>query len=113
MANSDPLLLKFFLKILVNIYKIDIKKIRFDLHLRGDQNPELMKKYWANELGAPINRFVYVSVDKRTLGRPTYPHYKGVCIINCGNVAIQRKLIYIGRKFCENVINKWAVSSAG
>ena len=103
-GNSDPLLLKFFLKIMLKIYKIDIKKIRFELHIRADQNPELIKKYWAKELNAPLNRFKYVSIDKRTLGKYTYPDYKGVCVIDCGNIAIQRKLVYIGRKFCEKVI---------
>jgi len=103
MGNSDPAILKFFLKILVDIYKINIDKTRFDLHLRADQNPNLIKKFWSEELNVPIERFKYVAVDKRTIGRPTYPDYKGVCLINCGNVAIQRKLVYIGRKFCDNV----------
>ncbi len=103
MGNSDPLILKFFLKAIVNVYKIDIEKIRFDLHIRADQNPELLKKYWAKELQAPIHRFLTVSVDKRTVGKFTYPDYKGVCVITCGNIAVQRKLVYIGRKFCEKV----------
>jgi hypothetical protein len=105
-GNSDPLLLKFFLKIILNLYKIDIEKIRFELHIRADQNPELIKKYWAKELNAPLCRFKSVSIDKRTKGRITYPDYKGVCVIDCSNIAIQRKLVYIGRKFCEKVIKK-------
>jgi len=104
MGNSDPLLLKFFLKILINIYKINIEKIRFDLHIRADQNPESIKKYWSKELEVPLNRFKSVSIDKRTLGKTTYPDYKGVCVIDCGNIAVQRKLVYIGRKFCEKTL---------
>src|SRR3989344_1443279 len=99
MGNSDPLILKFFLKVMTDVYKIDIEKIRFDLHIRADQNPELVKKYWAKELKAPIHRFKLVSIEKRTAGKITYPHYKGVCVITCGNVAIQRKLVYISKKF--------------
>ena len=106
MGNSDPLILKFFLTIMRNIYRVDIEKIRFELHLRADQNPEDMIKYWSKELNAPLNRFKNVSIDKRTAGSPTYPYYKGVCIVDCGTVAIQRKLIYIGRKFCEKVIKE-------
>lgn len=103
-GNSDPLILKFFLKILTNIYEIKINKIAFYLHLRSDQNPRYMKKYWSGELNVPIERFGKVSIDKRTLKTKTYSHYKGVCVINCGNVAIQRKLVYIGRKFCKKTI---------
>lgn len=104
MGNSDPLILKFFLKIMLSIYKIKIEKIRFELHIRADQDPELIKKYWAKELNAPLNRFKSVSIDNRTIGKPTYPDYKGVCAIDCSNIAIQRKLVYIGRKFCKKVI---------
>jgi len=104
MGNSDPLLLKFFLIILLNIYKVDIEKIRFELHIRADQNPELIKKYWAKKLEAPLHRFKSISIDKRTIGKNTYENYKGVCVIDCGNVAIQRKLVYIGKKFCERTI---------
>ncbi len=106
MGNSDPLILKFFLRIITEIYKVDINKIRFDLHIRADQNPENIKKYWAEELEAPLDRFKNVFVDKRTMGKPTYPDYKGVCVIDCGNIAIQRKLVYIGRKFCEKILEK-------
>ncbi|MEK7113785.1 MAG: hypothetical protein AAB873_03090 [Patescibacteria group bacterium] len=104
MGNSDPLLLRFFLKILINVYKVKKEKIRFELHIRADQNPVTIKKYWAKELKISINDFRSVSVDKRTIGKPTYKDYNGVCVIDCGNIAIQRKLIYIGRKFCERSI---------
>lgn len=105
MGNSDPLILKFFLKVLLDVYKIDIKKIGFYLHLRADQDPSKMKKYWAKELGAPIDRFKKISRDWRTVGKKTYKNYKGVCVIDCGNIAVQRKLVYISRKFCEKIIN--------
>ncbi len=104
MGNSDPLILKFFLKILLTIYNIKIEKISFYLHLRSDQNPEKLKRFWAKELGVPLIRFGKVSIDKRTIKNATYSHYKGVCVVHCGNVAIQRKLGYIGRKFCEKVV---------
>ena len=104
MGNSDPLILKFFLGVLLNIYHLDINKIGFYLHLRYDQDPKKMKKYWSRELNVPIGRFKKVSIDKRTINKKTYPDYKGVCIINCAHVAIQRKLVYIGRKFCQKVI---------
>ncbi len=104
MGNSDPLILKFFLKILLDTYKINIDNIRFELHIRNDQNPEIIKKYWSQELKVPLNKFKSVSVDKRTMGKSTYESYKGVCVIDCGNIAIQRKLVYIGRKFCEKIL---------
>jgi len=108
MGNSDPLILKFFIKTLQSVYNLKLENIGIYLHLRADQNIKSMKKYWSKELDIPLDRFRKVSVDKRTVKTKTYSHYKGVCLINCGNVAIQRKLVYIARKFCERVINTHA-----
>jgi len=106
MGNSDPLILKFFITVLSRIYNLDKKKFRYELHLRADQNPVALKRYWSKQLGIPVSHFKYASIDKRTKGTRTYPEYKGVCLIRCSNVAIQRKSVYLSRKFCEKVINE-------
>ena len=103
-GNSDPLVLKFFIRALEINYSFDRLKIKCELHLRADQNINLIRKYWSKELGIPIRNFTSVSVDKRTLGRKTYSHYKGVCVLRCGTVAISRKLVYLSRRFCERII---------
>lgn len=105
-GSSNPLILKLFLAILINTYNIDIKKIRCELGLRADQDPEKMKRFWARILKLPLSNFKQVNIDKRTVGSKTYPHYKGVCQIRYGNVAIQRKLIYLSNLFCQKVIGK-------
>lgn len=110
---SDPLVLKFFLAVLVKKYNIDPSKIHFDLHTRVDQDPNEIRKYWAKELNVSINYFKYVVADKRTEGKASYSHYKGVCVINCGTIAIQRKLISLYNQFCQRVLDEWAVSSTG
>jgi hypothetical protein len=103
-GNSDPLILKFFLAAVAKIYGLNTESMRFDLHLRADQKPEDMKAFWSKELGVPLDRFKGIFVDKRTIGRETYPTYKGVCLITCGNVAIQRKLVYLSRAFCNKIL---------
>ncbi len=110
-GNSDPLILKFFVTVLLKIYGVDKNKITCYLHLRADQDPVKMKKYWAQKLSLPLSAFKKASLDQRTKGIPTYPYYKGVCIVRCGHVAVQRKLVYLSRKYCEKVIQNWAVSS--
>jgi len=103
-GNSDPLILKFFLTLLKNLYKIEPEKIKCQLSLRADQNPEKIKKFWAKELDIPEVNFNHINFDKRTIGSKTYSDYKGVCYLRCGNIAIQRKLIYLSNIFCEKVI---------
>lgn len=112
-GNSNPMILKFFITVLRSKYGLSLEQIRCELHLRADQNPDNIKKYWSQELELPISNFRTVVFDQRTAGRPTYPEYKGVCIVNCGNIAIQRKLIYLYNQFCRKVIDEWAASSTG
>lgn len=106
-GSSDPLILKFFLAILKNIYNLDLKKIRCELSLRADQDPEKMKSFWAKELKLPLELFKQAKRDKRTIGSKTYPYYKGVCNIRCGTIAIKRKLLYLSDLFCKQVIENY------
>ncbi len=105
LGSSDPIILQFFLAALKNIYGIDLNNIKCELGLRADQDPEEMKHYWSETLGLPINNFKQINIDKRTAGSATYPHYKGVCHLRCGNVAIQRKLMILANSFCEKIIS--------
>ncbi len=105
-GNSDPLVLRFFLAVLKRNYNFDLTTIRCELHLRADQDSESIKQYWSMSLGLPLSSFKYVVKDKRTEGSATYSHYKGVCLLRCANVAIQRKLVYLSQKFCEKVIKE-------
>lgn len=103
-GNSNPLILKFFLSIMQKMYGLEINNMRFDLHLRYDQDPLKMKKYWANQLKIPIKRIKGIAIDRRTKGKKTYDNYKGVCVVDCASVAIQRKLVYLSNKFCNKII---------
>ena len=104
MGNSDPLILCLFIEVLKSTYGVSVEDIKCALHLRADQSPERMKKFWSQALGIPEKNFTKASIDARTQGSPTYSHYKGVCVVGCGHVAIQRKLTYLATLFCENTI---------
>ncbi len=101
LGSADPRIAKFFVRCLQKIYGVPAGNIRCYLHLRADQNPDAMKHYWSDKLKLPIANFRKPSFDKRTVGKPTFPHYKGVCLIECGKVEIQRRLMYIANGFCE------------
>jgi len=105
-GNSDPLILKFFITALQKNYQFDKFQIKCELHLRVDQNPERIKRFWARKLELPLKNFTYITVDKRTNGSKTYPSYKGVCVLRCGNVDIQRRLMLLSQKYFEKVIGE-------
>jgi len=107
LGSSDPLLLKFFVVALKKMYNVNVKKIRCDLYLRADQNPDAIKRFWAKELKLPLSNFKGINIDKRTINSPTYPTYKGVCNVTGGSVAIQRKLVYLSNIFCNKIIKQY------
>lgn len=106
MGSSDPLILKFFVNSLRTIYKVPENKIKCSLHLRADQNPNEMMGFWSKQLNISEENFTKPYKDNRTKGTMTYDSYKGVCIVRCGTVAIQRKLVYIAKHFCTEVLAK-------
>lgn len=103
MGNSDPLIMRFFVRVLQDVYEVPLSAMKCELHIRADQNAIKLMRYWSVTLGIPVQQFNKTSVDKRTAGRPTYSEYKGVCVVRCSRVAIQRKLVYIARTFCEKI----------
>ena len=103
MGNTNPGILRFFIKVLRRNYGLKISDIKADLHIRADQNPEEVKNFWIKELGLPKENFMSVSVDYRTKGSKTYPSYHGVCVIRCQRYAIQRKLMFLSKLVCEQV----------
>lgn len=106
LGSSDPRILKFFLRIISNVYSVNLKEVYCSLNLRFDQNKERVIKYWSKSLGLPISCFKTVSFDKRTKGITTYSSYNGVCQIRFGDVSLQRRLIFLAHQYCDSVIDK-------
>lgn len=101
LGNSDPLILNFFICAIRKVYGLPTKSFRCELHLRADQDPVTLRAYWSGALGLPTENFRTISIDARTEGKPTFDRYKGVCVVRCGKVEIQRRLMYIANGFCE------------
>lgn len=105
-ASSDPRILQFYIATLGLNYDITPDKMRCELHLRVDQKPEEIKKYWSEILGISLCKFGYVAQDIRSKGKKTYEHYKGVCVVYGGSIAIRRKIMYLYTEFCEQIITQ-------
>jgi hypothetical protein len=104
-SSSNPRILKLYLSVLRNNYNISSSELSCGLYLRSDQSPEEIIKYWSEVLDIPRQQFKQISIDKRNSDKPTNNLYKGVCMVRCGNIAIQRKMIYLYNLFCEKVEN--------
>lgn len=57
LGNTDPALIKYFIKFLTEIYNIDIQKLRFGLQIFTDTSPESAKAFWCKELDILPSQF--------------------------------------------------------
>ncbi len=103
LGNTNPLIVKFFIKSVGVLFGIDRSQIRSEIHLRNDQDGNEMICYWSSQLDIPKNKFTAIK-DKRPVKSKTYSNYKGVCVVRCGKIAIQRRITYLGEEFCRKII---------
>ena len=96
-GNSDPRIIKSFLKLLGTCYPLDESKFRCTVQCRADQNPRKLVRYWSKLTGIPLGLFYKTQIDPRSVGKPTRKKdYKGVCRINYFSAQIFHELRVIG-----------------
>jgi len=101
-ANSNPQILKSIINLYRNLYELDESKFSCVLHLRKDQNENELKLFWSTLLKIPKHKFTKTQFDKRTI-KKTYDHYKGVCVVNYFDMAIQRRILFIGDRLLKTI----------
>jgi len=63
-SNSNPRMIKLFLKFLRQICGVDEKRLRVLLYCYADQDVEALKKYWYKETNIPLTQFTKPYVRK-------------------------------------------------
>ncbi|HSX42048.1 MAG TPA: hypothetical protein VLE93_01725 [Candidatus Saccharimonadales bacterium] len=97
-GNSDPKIIKLFLKLLRKCYPIDETKFRCTLQCRADQNIKELEKFWSEITGIPLEKFYDAQIDARSHGRVTLKlTYKGVCRIDYFSANIYNELQIISQ----------------
>lgn len=82
-GNSNPTVIKLFLKLLRYCYKIDENKFRCTVQCRADQNTKALEIFWSKITKISPAKFYKTQIDYRTVGKPSKKvEYKGVCRIN-------------------------------
>ena len=103
-GNSDPEIIKLFLKMFRQCYPIDENKFRCTVQCRADQNTDLLEKFWSLVTGISRDLFYKSRIDPRTLNRPTRKQdYKGVCRINYFSAEIDLELKFIVKSLCKGL----------
>lgn len=104
LGAADTSILQFFLAVLKRNYGVKTDEITCELHLRRDHIEQDEITYWAHSLGVSPTQFRRVYFDRKAHS-VAQDRYHGVCLIHCSNVAIQHKLVYLYKSFCEKVID--------
>lgn len=82
LGNSDPGVIRLFLRLLKKCYGVDNKRIKCRISYRADQNIKKLTQFWSKNIGIPVVNFYKTVPDIRTIGRATKKkNYMGVCVI--------------------------------
>lgn len=93
LGSSDPRIIKFFIALLKNCYKISGDKFRARVQCRFDQDIADLEKFWYRVTEIKQKQFYPTYVDKRTKGKKTIKRdYKGVCMVIYFDTEIQLEL---------------------
>lgn len=82
-GNSDPEVVKLFLKLFRQCYVVDESKFRCTLQCRADQDTGQLQRFWYTVTDIPLEQFYKPRIDPRSVGQVTSKlEYKGVCRID-------------------------------
>lgn len=89
-TNSDPGLIRIFLKFMKEIFSLDDKRFSFSIVSFNDIKPEVARSYWSKELGISPERFGKITVVP-SQGRGTYKKKSkfGICTAQGNNTKLR------------------------
>ncbi len=93
-TNSDPELIKLFLKNFRNGFEINEQKFRVCVHLHSYHKKDTVLKYWSNVTGIPLGQFIK-PYQKTTTDAYKKDGYQGCIRVTYNVVSLFRELLAI------------------
>lgn len=97
-ANSDPVLVQFFLTVFRQGFNPKIEKFKAILHLHEYHNEPDQIKFWSKITGIPSNQF-YRSYHKPHTGKRIKPDYPGCITVNYYDKIVAREVFGLIKAF--------------
>jgi len=98
LGNSDPGVIRLFLKLMRTCYNVDESKFRCTILCRADQDIKKLENFWLLTTGINRKQFYKTRIDARTIGKPSRKlDYKGVCVINYFSASVYYDLLTLGK----------------
>lgn len=94
LGNSDPGIIKAFIKFLDKLYSVDLARIKIGLQIFSDTNPEIALAYWIKALDLPGTQFYKPLVTRSgSIGTYRAKNKYGVATIYFGNTKLRDILV--------------------
>lgn len=105
-SNTNPSVIKFFIKWLIEVVNAPKEKIKIRLHIYKDMSVKKEINFWIRELSIPKNQFRKSYIKKSNRASITYKtrFHHGTCNAMISDVNIAQK-IFASLKIVEDQIN--------
>ena len=99
LGNTDPGIIKTFIRFLVQVCDIDTNKIRYNLQIFSDVNPSNALAYWMRELNEPKDKFNKVTITRaRSIGTYKNKNQTGVLTVCFHNYKLRDIIVKLCRE---------------
>lgn len=105
-ANTDPELLKVFIRFLEQICNLEKHRFSYSLICFNDIDPKIARNYWAGQLKISPEKFGKITIIPKQ-GKGTYKKKSqfGVCTVNANNTKLRNWLVAETERLKENKPN--------
>ena len=110
-SNSDPMMVKFFIKLLRTAYMIEESKFRVHLQIHSNQDQSELFNYWSKLLDIPTSRFWKPTVTHPT-NKMKRRDYLGTCTLRYHDCKILLKLTAIYEYFSSGEVAEWPIAAS-
>lgn len=110
LSNTDPNLIKFFIRWLEDFFGVQKKEIKVQLHLYENMELEQERNFWQTTLGLSKSQFYKLSVRKLKKSSFSYKDSirHGTCSLNVFGVERKARLSMAIKAFVESYIQEGA-----
>lgn len=104
MVNSDPELMKTFVRLLRRAYELDESKFHVHVQIHTTHDFEKVREYWSKMLQIEPSRFIKPTIT-RPNGKKHRNEYLGTCTVKYQDYRLLLKLMGIYDAFAKKIID--------
>jgi hypothetical protein len=89
-TNTNPAIIKTFIRFLMNICRLEKRKLLFQIICFNDSDPVQVRKYWAEELKIKEEKFgKIIQIPKQGKGTYKKKSVNGVCVLTISSIKLK------------------------